>query len=608
MEHGDKDMKTPRNHTLLGEKNKKNILILFCLALITAVFETAGIMSIFPLISLITQPEIIQQNKVTRYLFEFANPQSVQWFLMYLSIALAVVMALSLLFKVIYYHYQYKFSLMIERDIGTQLMRGYLKKSYLWHINKHSGELAKNILSQTSIVVAEVIIPFVSTLVHSLIIIFILTVLLWIYPRTTVALAIVLSIGYMLPILILKKLAVKTGEERMCANEQRFKVVGEALGGVKEVKVFQAENYFSSRYDNNAKKYAEKTAAGKTLSILPKYILEGFVFGGFLAVIIYSLANNIDLNGIIPVLSVFAAASYKLMPSLQQVYSNIMSITHSLKLYTQLRDELAGIAVSEKGHKSEELSRVKDAVEFDQVRLSFDHDMAPFIKIDSIKFPACTSVGLVGPSGSGKSTLVDLLSGVHLPTSGSILCDGIPITQDNLMSWKNKIGYLPQNIYLLDDTITANIAFGKFEKEINFDRLYSAAKRANIHQFIINDMPNGYSTIVGERGVRLSGGQRQRIGLARALYRKTEIIILDEATSALDNITEQLFVSSIEELKKDHIVVIIAHRLSTIKNCDYIYYIDNGSIVRFGNYQELITNSEEFRKLARADVAINEEA
>jgi ABC-type multidrug transport system fused ATPase/permease subunit len=593
---------------ILKPKDSRNIIFLFVLALATAIFETAGVLSIFPLISLIAKPEIIHQNTIVNTLYKFLSPQSEQWFLIYLSFGLLGVIILSLFLKSTYYHYQYKFSLILERDIGVRLLDGYLKKSYLWHTNKHSSELVKNILSQTTIVIAEVVIPAISTIVHSLILIFILAVLLWIYPYITITIACIVGFAYALPLFILKKLAVKTGAERLHANELRYKIAGEVLSGVKEVKIFQSENYFTSKFGDYAKKYADKTTTGKTLSILPKYILEGFAFGGFLAVIIYSLVNNIDMIAMIPALSTFAAASYKLMPSLQQVYSNSMTISHSLGAYKQLRDELRSFILSDINDDKEELSQIKVSVEFDGVSFSFNPDTAPYIKDALISFPACSSVGLVGPSGSGKSTLVDLLSGLHLPTGGSILCDGKLVTTDNLASWKNKIGYVPQNIFLLDDTIVANIAFGKAKQEVDLDRLHTAAKRANIHEFITNTLPDGYLTVVGERGVRLSGGQRQRIGLARALYKNTEIIILDEATSALDNITENLFIGNLEELKKDHIIVIIAHRLSTIKNCEYIYYIDNGKVICSGNYQDLLIHSSEFRNLSNADHPVNENA
>jgi ABC-type multidrug transport system fused ATPase/permease subunit len=593
---------------ILKPKDSRNIIFLFVLALVTAIFETAGVLSIFPLISLIAKPEIIHQNTIVNTLYKFVNPQSEQWFLIYLSFGLLGVTIVSLFLKSTYYHYQYKFSLNLERDIGVRLLDGYIKKSYLWHTNKHSSELVKNILSQTSIVIAEVVIPAISTIVHSLIVIFILAVLLWIYPYITITIACIVGVAYALPLFIMKKLAVKTGAERLHANELRFKIAGEALSGVKEVKIFQSENYFTSKFGDYAKKYADKATTGKTLSILPKYILEGFAFGGFLAVIIYSLVNNIDMIAMIPALSTFAAASYKLMPSLQQVYSNSMIISHSLGAYKQLRDELRSFILSDINDDKEELSQIKVSVEFDGVSFSFNPDTAPYIKDALISLPACSSVGLVGPSGSGKSTLVDLLSGLHLPTHGSILCDGKLVTSYNMESWKNKIGYVPQNIFLLDDTIVANIAFGKAKQEVDLDRLHTAAKRANIHEFITNTLSDGYLTVVGERGVRLSGGQRQRIGLARALYKNTEIIILDEATSALDNLTEKLFISNLEELKKDHIILIIAHRLSTIKNCDYIYYVDNGKVICSGNYQDLMIHSSEFRNLSNADHAVNEHA
>lgn len=581
----------------LDRRTKVGLASLFVLAVVTAVVEAAGVMSIFPLITVITRPDIIQSNEIIRGMYSFIDPANDREFLLVLSIGSAIITLVSLVLKSSFHYFQYRISLMMECTVGVRLLSGYLNKPYVWHLNRHSGELVKNILSQTGIVIAEVMLPFIAMVAHGLIVLAVLIILLWIYPLVTLLVAGVFGFAYAIPLVFLKKLAVRTGAERMVANELRFKLAGEILGGAKEVKIFNAEKEFVKRFGVQAKAYALKAATGKAISILPKYILEGLAFLSLLSVIVYSIVSNADVGLIVPAISTFAVAAYKLMPSLQHVYSSAMTIGHSWGAYEELKNELTSFRRDDKKFEAGELPQIMKAVAFDRVSFSFDDSASPVIRNLSITFPVNTSVGLVGPSGSGKTTIADILSGLHTPVEGSVLCDQTAITSSNLVAWRKKISYVPQNIFLMDASIAENIAFGVPLDSIDWTKIESTARRANIYDFVINELPDKFLTVVGERGVRLSGGQRQRIGLARALYREAEIIILDEATSALDNVTENIFMNNIDDLKIDRIIVIIAHRLSTIENCDHVYFIKEGVVLASGNYQSLQVESADFKRL-----------
>jgi ABC-type multidrug transport system fused ATPase/permease subunit len=580
---------------------RRELLWLLVLGFATALFEVAGVASIFPLMAVLTNPDLINTNQAISFIYKLMPVGNKKEFLILLTFVFFVVTVIALILKSTYYYWQYKISLLTEYAIGVKLLTKYLNKPYSWHLNKHSGELTKNILSQTSLVIAEVMLPALTLISHMMIAILVLGLLLGLYPVITLIVAFVLGFAYALTVIGLKKLAVRTGKDRLAANEKRFKMVNEILGGVKEIKLFQAEEEFRKRFSVPAKEYAEKSTVGKALSILPKYILEGLAFGGFLLILGYLLIVDKDISTILPTMSIFAVASYKLMPSLQNIYSSAMSVRHSWEAFQNLALELNEYQpTADIVSKNRDLSFAKS---IDLVNVSFAYPGHSNYAINdvSISLPANRSIGIVGPSGSGKSTLVDILSGLHSPTSGNIRCDGFDINESNLDLWKSHIGYVPQTIYLMDDTIVANIAFGISSTDIDMERLIYAAKKANIHSFIMEELPQEYLTIVGERGARLSGGQRQRIGLARALYKRSTILILDEATSALDNLTEQVFLSNARQLSVDHTVIIIAHRLSTIQDCDLIFYVQAGAVIASGSYNNLLQNSKEFSNLVNAE-------
>jgi ABC-type multidrug transport system fused ATPase/permease subunit len=326
--------------------------------------------------------------------------------------------------------------------------------------------------------------------------------------------------------------------------------------------------------------------------------MEAIAFGGMLLITIYLIGFTHNYQAALPILGLYAIAGYRLMPALQQIFAYISQLRFTYPMLLNLHDEYFNLNRNIVINKKKSPIKISHYIELVNVSYKFPQSKNFSLNKVNIKIPIKSSIGLVGVTGAGKTTTVDVLLGLLKPQKGALKIDGKFLSMRDSSSWSEIIGYVPQNIFLSDDTIIANIAFGIPEKDINFNGIKKAAQQANLSDFIENDLPDGYFTKIGERGVRLSGGQRQRIGIARALYRDPQVLVFDEATSALDNITEDIVMQAIKQLSKKMSVILIAHRLSTVSACNKIYLLENGSILDEGNYNELLLKSEKFREMA----------
>jgi len=383
-------------------------------------------------------------------------------------------------------------------------------------------------------------------------------------------------------------------------NFTLFKTADEAMSGIKDIKLHRSYDEFVNRFYSPSKKLASYGAQSNLFTTLPRFLLEIIAFGGIVAIIIslISTTKDGDNSNIIPIISLYVMAGYRLLPAFQQIYGGITKVKYSLPAFEIIVNELS-ISNNEKVETITDSSLLfKDKLQINDLSFSYDNSNLKVLDKLNLTIYPYTTVGIVGPTGSGKTTLIDVLLGLLSPESGFISLDGVDINKQNISSWQKNIGYVPQSIYLTDDTIEANIAFAKSGNEVNTEKAKEAAKMANLHEFIMT-LPEQYKSFVGERGVRLSGGQRQRIGIARALYHDPKVLVLDEATSSLDGITENAIMDAIHNLTHKKTIIIIAHRLSTVEECDIIHFISNGHIIDSGSYQHLIDNNEEFKKMAK---------
>ena len=387
------------------------------------------------------------------------------------------------------------------------------------------------------------------------------------------------------------------GKTRFRSNQLRFTSLSEAFGAVKEIKVGGLEQTYIKQFSDPAKNFAKAQYSASVVSQLPRHAIEAIAFGGILLLILYLMKQEGTFASALPVISLYAYAGYRLMPALQNIYASSAKLRYIVPTLNSLYEDFK-IFKSFDTQQDQGVLTLNKEITLNNVYYQYPNTSRIALNDINLKIPVRKTIGLVGTTGSGKTTTVDIILGLLEVKQGTLEVDGKVINKKNCRAWQKSIGYVPQNIYLTDDTIEANIALGVSSKEINLETVKNVCKIANLHEFITSELPNQYKTIVGERGIRLSGGQKQRIGIARALYHNPQILILDEATSSLDNMTEKLVMEEINDIGKDITIVIIAHRLSTIKNCDIIYLLDKGQLKNKGTFEEIINANDNFQKNA----------
>jgi ABC-type multidrug transport system fused ATPase/permease subunit len=374
----------------------------------------------------------------------------------------------------------------------------------------------------------------------------------------------------------------------------------EAFGGIKDIKILGKESSFLNLFSSPSKKFASNDASYESINETPKHIIEIIAIGGMLTVIIFMILAGNNISDFIPILTAYALGAYRLLPQLQKIFRSITSIRYHFPT-VELIDHAFRTTPPGIGINFADIPKLKfhSGIKLEGIIFSYPNAEKTIIKNQNLLIKPNTSIAFVGPTGCGKTTLIDIILGLLEPNNGRIFIDDTEINNHNVKSWQKNLGYVPQSIYLTDDTIRNNIAFGVVSEDIDDDMIVHSAKMANIHDFITNELKDGYNTIIGERGIRLSGGQRQRIGIARAIYNDPSVLILDEATSALDTLTENAIMDAINNLSHKKTIIMVAHRITTVKNCDIIYFMENGAIVDYGGYDELYEKNASFRKMAQ---------
>ena len=591
---------------LMNPSERKSAGALLVMILVTAGLDMIGVASILPFMAVLMDPAQVTTSDVLNAAFiasRRAGVETIEQFLFFLGILVFVLQMTSLVMKALTIYSQTRFGLMREYSLGERLVSGYLAKPYSWFLNRNSADLGKTILSEAQIVVGSGIVPLLTLIGQGTVAVFLMFLLIAVDPSLALSVGMVLGLSYAGIYAALSGWLKRLGTVRAIANEERFKAVSEAFGAVKEIKVGGLEKIYIERFSRPAEMYAQGQATSIIIGQLPRYALEAIAFGGMLIVVLYLMAKRGGLAEALPTIALYAFAGYRLMPALQQTYMAITQlrfVTPALELLARDLNDLEPADTQKSGCLMAQLNPTQN-ISLNQVSYRYPTASKWAVSGLNICIPANSTVGFVGTTGSGKTTTVDLILGLLEPQEGSMTVDGQRITSANRSQWQNAIGYVPQHIYLADDTLSANIAFGIPKKDVDRSSVERAAKIANLHEFITEDLPNQYETCVGERGVRLSGGQRQRIGIARAIYRNPKVLILDEATSALDNLTEQAVMEAIKSMSSDITVILIAHRLSTVQKCDQIFLMEQGRIKCRGTYDQVMEMDKSFA--AMNDVA-----
>lgn len=583
---------------LLTSQERRQAISILALVLIMTVLEMIGVASIMPFMAVITNPSLIETNftlnKIYKISLEFGVSSKTDFFF-FLGVIVFLLLVFSLIFKTITTYVQLRYIQMRQYSIGKRLITDYLNQPYAWFLSRHSANLSKTILSEAGTIVGDGIKPLMEIITKSLVSLAMIILLLLVDVKLALIVGVTLCIFYWLIYKFSKNFLSRIGKERLKANELRFTAVSEAFGAAKEIKLSGLEETYIAKFSRPAEIFAKHQASSAVVGLLPRYALEAIAFGGLLLMTLFIIKKDGDVNSAIPLISLYAFAGYRLMPALQQIYRSFSQLRFSTPALNNIYEDLIKLKPAKIDESNEKLLFEKK-ITLQNIEYKYPNSDRKILKNVNLQIDAKTTVGFVGATGSGKTTIVDIILGLLEVTNGKMKIDEQIITNKNLRSWQNSIGYVPQHIFLADDSIASNIAFGENSSDIDFKKVEKCSEIANLSKFIVEELPDKYHTVIGERGIRLSGGQRQRIGIARALYNNPQVLILDEATSALDNKTEKDVMDSINNLDKNITVILIAHRLATVKKCDKIFVLDKGELKGSGTFEELRKFNEVFKK------------
>lgn len=561
-------------------KKQKIQSVFLCIGLfIGALFELVGVSLITELVSIVTDPSKIHKNPMLKSVYDLFNMKEDRQFFLALVIGLIVIYLVKNVFLLWINYVQYTFIFNNQLRLSGRLIDCYLKKPYTYHLDKNSAEMVRNVMLDTERffqMLLSVFLMLSELLISLLLCIYLFTVDWFI----TVSVAVILGIFTGIYLLLFKNKAKEYGKVNQTYDGKMHQSINQALGAVKDIKILHREKYFVDAFCGYGKKKMRAVRNNNVLGQAPKYVIETVCIGAILLVLVFKLYMGEDLSTMITQLAAFAVAAFKLLPSASKI-NNFANLIIFLKpsvdlIYRDIKDT--------EDMKNYELTdavtdfeiKDADAISVTGLTYRYPHTDRDVLKDVSLKIPLGYAVGLMGPTGAGKSTLADVILGILTPTSGTV-CYGNMNVHEHPIKWSKKLAYIQQSIYLADETIRNNVAFGIDDDKIDEEKVWKALEEAQIKDFV-RSLPEGLDTMVGERGVRLSGGQRQRIGIARALYDDPEILVLDEATSALDNETETAVMEAIDNLMGRKTLIIIAHRLTTLRNCQKIFKVEDGGV------------------------------
>jgi ABC-type bacteriocin/lantibiotic exporter with double-glycine peptidase domain len=586
---------------LLTDKERSRAILLLVMTLIMALIDMLGVASILPFIAVLSNPQIIDTNIILSTVYQTLKNfgiENEQQFLTALGFFVFLLLIFSISFKALTIYIQIRFIKICEYNIAVKLIKSYLYQPYSWSLNRNSAVLGKTILSEVSAVISKGLTPMMGLITNSFVALLLFVLLLVAKPKLSFIAIITISFFYILIYLYNRNLLKKIGKALFKSNEDRYKITTEAFGAFKEIKIGSLENIYINLFSKPSKNLAQYSALWAVLNQIPRFTLEAVVFGGMLLIILFFMTITGDITKVLPIIGLYAFAGYRLMPALQKIYSSLTALRTVGPSLDSLYGDLKNLKLNFQKENRGSLKLNKN-ISLKNIHYNYPNASKTALKNINLDIPVNKSIGLVGTTGSGKTTTIDIILGLLEAQRGTLEVDGKVINTTNKRAWQHSIGYVPQQIFLSDNSISENIAFGVNINDINQEAVERAAKIANLHEFVINELPLKYQTIIGERGVRLSGGQRQRIGIARALYHKPIVLVLDEATSALDNLTEKKIMNSLNNSVNNFTKILVAHRLRTVRDCDIIYVFDKGQLKEQGTFEELIKVSDDFRENAK---------
>jgi ATP-binding cassette, subfamily B, bacterial PglK len=584
---------------LFNARQRRGVILLIFLIMGGTALEVLGVGAVIPLIVLLSQPDAIEENTILQQLQQWLQPESTQILLQWTLSGVIFIFLLKniYLFGVVYYQSRFLYSQMIK--ISSRLYKSYLQSPYPFHQQHNSAELLRNI-QMTEPLIQGVMYPIVVCFSEGLVGLFIFILLAWVNPAA--AFFITFSLGILLGLffLVVRKKLFRLGEANKNLQAMAIQHVMQGLASIKEIKILGRESFFLRAFTNKQEKFITSALSYERIAQCPRLFIESATIFAILSTLMIILAVSDNFQTTLVSFLLFLVAAVRMMPSANRLGGALSMLQFHLPKLHVIHDQLSKYENDSDFSESSADKPIPfvDHIELDDVFFQYETGDGPAVKNISLSIPKNSTIGFVGSSGAGKTTLIDLIIGIIKPKTGQIRVDGRDI-HEKLSSWQQQIGYIPQSIYLADDTIKANIAFGIPAIEIDEDKIWSALTLVQLKDFV-QSLPEALDTAIGEHGTLLSGGQRQRIGNARAIYHEPKVLVLDEATAALDNETERAFMDGIEKLRDKKTILLIAHRLSTVKNCDIVFFLKNGQLIDQGKFNELVQKNPEFCKMAQA--------
>ncbi len=585
--------------SLLTHQQRRKFYILQVLVVLVAIAEVASLAAIGPFMALVGNLELIETNQ---FIHDFYIESGVNDPISFLFIIGLLVLLILILSAVLSTFTIWKLSFFAARtgaEIGDSLYEYYLRENILFHSVTTSSQLTKQIATEVARVTDHILQPCVQINARIVAVLFI-SIAIFIYDPviSMVSLSMFLIIYYVLFISVRNRLE-RNGSVISKVSRERFTLMNEGFGAIKEIKLLGREKSFINSFKASGEAFSEAYGSSNGLYNMPRYLMELIIYSGVIALILILLKKyDGELSQILPILAVFGLASFKLLPSFQQIYSGMAQIKSNISALEAIKDDIfLSRVVNKDALKNACNIGYGEYIELEEVSFKYPNKSNYALDGITLKIPFKGVVGIVGPSGSGKSTLLDVLLGLISPSQGNVFIGGKKLDINNLRNWQDRIGYVPQNVFLSEGSVIENVAFGIEKESIDFEKVKKAVEMAHLKQWV-NDLDDGYLTKIGERGVQISGGQRQRLGIARALYNDAEVLFFDEATSALDGITENIIMEAIGSIGSKKTIIMIAHRLNTVKNCDLIFMIEQGRLIDQGSYQHLMENNPHFQRMA----------
>ncbi len=586
---------------LFSRSEKVRIILLFLMMLLAAVLEVVGLGTIPAFVSMVANPQRLMEHQTWGPLIARLGISNARELLIYGGVALVVVFAVKNTYLIVYHYFEARFIYHRRYTFSHRLMAAYMQAPYTFYLGRNSSELLRNTTGEVNLLINNVLVPLMLITKESIMTLSVLIFLVVIEP--VISLFVILVMGGLagLFLFVTQRRVKQLGIEAQKYRRDMLKAAQQGFGGIKDVRVLNREAHLVEVFREMAYRSSRLQRIKKIISSMPRPIIETIAVAGIMAIAMVMHAQGRPIANIVPVIALFGVAVMRIMPAIQNITQKLTDLRYNLVSVNPIYDDLSELKEHQREFRSDRRKQARttltERITFSDLHYRYPNSDEQALRGVSLEVERGKAIAFVGPSGAGKTTIADMLLGLLEPQQGTVLVDGQDIF-DSISAWQRNIGYIPQFIYLADDTMRRNIAFGLPDHKIDEEYLRRAVEQSQLQE-LVDRLPQGLDTVIGERGTRLSGGQRQRIGIARALYHNPQVLVMDEATSALDNITEQHIINAIESLRGERTIIMIAHRLTTVMNCDKLYVMEDGRITDEGTYADLLARNAGFREMAK---------